>query len=350
MRDPEMVSRAQKAAATLERAWERWRIMHGLSAEPMPPVSSYVGYSIEEPWGRPRVVFGVDAREAELLAALLDRHGCAGPLYQPGPDEVTDRGAKAALATDPLLEEARSRIPAPAQSAEEERWVRDAQRSPAVGAAGGTATGDTAPEPPRRPGRRAPAGDSGRDNNPPGLPYASDADAAPAASDERPARRGERRAEPAGPPAGNGAPAAASGRPRGRPTGIRPRGRPTGIRRRGRPTGIRRRGRPTGTRPHRSQPPRSRQPRSRASGSADRRPSCAARPSRVRGAQRSSAQPPKRTPAFRRPRKLPSRPYPLPGSHWPHRPTLPKGTGRRTRARCGPAARAWMPGSPWPAG
>src|SRR5579859_8257482 len=85
MRDPEMVSRAQQAAATLERAWERWRIMHGLSAEPMPPVSSYVGYSIEEPWGRPRVVFGVDAREAELLAALLDRRECTGPSYAAAP-------------------------------------------------------------------------------------------------------------------------------------------------------------------------------------------------------------------------------------------------------------------------
>lgn len=83
MGDPEMVSRAERAAVCLERAWERWRIMHGLSAEPTPPVSSYVGYSIEEPWGRPRVVFGVDAKEAELLAALLDRHECVGPFYEP---------------------------------------------------------------------------------------------------------------------------------------------------------------------------------------------------------------------------------------------------------------------------
>jgi hypothetical protein len=40
-----------------------------------------VGYSLEEPWGQPRVVFGIDAREAEQLAALLDRHDCAGPVY-----------------------------------------------------------------------------------------------------------------------------------------------------------------------------------------------------------------------------------------------------------------------------
>src|SRR5579859_2953362 len=81
MRDPDLVTRAQRAAVALERAWERWRAMHGLSGEPVPPVSSYVGYSIEEPWGRPRVVFGVDAREAELLAALLDNHESRGPFY-----------------------------------------------------------------------------------------------------------------------------------------------------------------------------------------------------------------------------------------------------------------------------
>ena len=71
MPDPRLVSRAQRAATMLERAWERWRATQGLEAEPLPPVSSYVGYSIEEPWGRPRVVFGVDAEDAERLAALL---------------------------------------------------------------------------------------------------------------------------------------------------------------------------------------------------------------------------------------------------------------------------------------
>jgi len=85
MRDPEMVSRANAAAVTLERAWERWRIVHGLPATARSPVSSYVGYSIEEPWGSPRVVFGVDAGEAELLAALLEHHECTGQSYQPGP-------------------------------------------------------------------------------------------------------------------------------------------------------------------------------------------------------------------------------------------------------------------------
>ncbi len=79
MRDPDLVDRAQRAATGLELAWHRWRSMHGLAADPLPPVSSYVGYSLEEPWGQPRVVFGVDAEEAEQLAAVLDGHDCIGP-------------------------------------------------------------------------------------------------------------------------------------------------------------------------------------------------------------------------------------------------------------------------------
>ncbi|HWG62971.1 MAG TPA: hypothetical protein VG253_14830 [Streptosporangiaceae bacterium] len=81
MPDPRLVSRAQRAATMLERAWDRWRSAQGLSAEPMPPVSSYVGYSTEEPWGRPRVVFGIDAEDAERLAALLQ----GSPAYSPEP-------------------------------------------------------------------------------------------------------------------------------------------------------------------------------------------------------------------------------------------------------------------------
>jgi hypothetical protein len=91
MRDPELMLRAQRAATELERAWDRWRTMHGLGSDPLPPVSSYVGYSLEEPWGQPRVVFGIAAGEAEHLAALLDRHDCAGPVYA----AMTSQGARA---------------------------------------------------------------------------------------------------------------------------------------------------------------------------------------------------------------------------------------------------------------
>jgi hypothetical protein len=81
MRDPDLMQRADRAAIGLEQAWERWRAMHGLGAEPLPPVSSYVGYSLEEPWGQPRVVFGLRADEAELLTSLLEGHDCVGSVY-----------------------------------------------------------------------------------------------------------------------------------------------------------------------------------------------------------------------------------------------------------------------------
>ena len=81
MRDPDLVQRAERAAMALERAWGHWRVMHGLGTDPLPPVSSYVGYSLEEPWGQPRVVFGVGAEEAERLAALLAGHDCVGPVH-----------------------------------------------------------------------------------------------------------------------------------------------------------------------------------------------------------------------------------------------------------------------------
>jgi hypothetical protein len=76
MRDPDLVQRAEQAATALEQAWIRWRARHGLGTGPLPPVSSYVGYSVEEPWGQPRVVLGVEAAEAERLAAILDGHQC----------------------------------------------------------------------------------------------------------------------------------------------------------------------------------------------------------------------------------------------------------------------------------
>jgi hypothetical protein len=200
MRDPEMISRAEQAAAALERAWERWRIMHGLSAEPMPPVSSYVGYSIEEPWGRPRVVFGVDASEAELLAALLDRHECVGPYYEAGRDEAGAGGAvTAAHPVDPLLDEARSRIPAPAQAAEEEsgsRWARVAQPSADALAGDDAGPGEIAHDLPGYHGRPVPSDDGGAEGRPRDVPHPDErAGATAQAGEHRAARRGERRGE-----------------------------------------------------------------------------------------------------------------------------------------------------------
>jgi hypothetical protein len=80
MRDPDLVQRAEQAATALEEAWIRWRTRHGLASGPLPPVSSYVGYSAEEPWGQPRVVLGIASDEAERIAAILDGHECIAPI------------------------------------------------------------------------------------------------------------------------------------------------------------------------------------------------------------------------------------------------------------------------------
>ena len=81
MRDPDLVVRAQRAATALESAWCHWRNVHGLTAEQPPAVSSYVGYSLDTPWGEGRIVFGICAEEAEQLAGLLERHDCVGPIH-----------------------------------------------------------------------------------------------------------------------------------------------------------------------------------------------------------------------------------------------------------------------------
>jgi len=111
--------RAQLAATELERAWDRWRTLHGLGTGPLPPVSSYVGYSTEEPWGQPRVVFGMDAREAEQFAALLDRHDCAGPVYA----AMTTKSGTAAMqdAEAQQADPGRGRVRVPAQGATSQR-------------------------------------------------------------------------------------------------------------------------------------------------------------------------------------------------------------------------------------
>jgi hypothetical protein len=104
----------------LERAWDRWRSAHGLAAEPLPPVSSYVGYSIEEPWGRPRVVFGVDAADAEKLAALLlERAASSSVAGQPAPEGENLRAGQPQPGRAPqALDKVRARIPVQGRTAE----------------------------------------------------------------------------------------------------------------------------------------------------------------------------------------------------------------------------------------
>lgn len=77
VRDPELVSCAQRAASELERAWSRWRHARGLAEQVSESVASYVAHSIDHPWGRPRVVLGLDADEARALAALLGKEDVA---------------------------------------------------------------------------------------------------------------------------------------------------------------------------------------------------------------------------------------------------------------------------------
>jgi hypothetical protein len=71
--DPELVSRAQRAANELERAWSRWRHARGVADDRSESVASYVAHSIDHPWGRPRVVLGLDADDARALALLLGK-------------------------------------------------------------------------------------------------------------------------------------------------------------------------------------------------------------------------------------------------------------------------------------
>jgi hypothetical protein len=79
MGDRELVSCAQRAADELERAWTQWRHARGLVEEVSESVASYVAHSVEHPWGRPRVVLGLDAEEARALAALLRSEERRGP-------------------------------------------------------------------------------------------------------------------------------------------------------------------------------------------------------------------------------------------------------------------------------
>ena len=100
MRDPELVTRARYAAARLEQVWDRWRTLHGLGGT-VDPLASYVGYSLKEPMGQPRVVIGLDAAEAEYFADFLEHHECGGRAQAEAPsanDTARQPAALSALA------------------------------------------------------------------------------------------------------------------------------------------------------------------------------------------------------------------------------------------------------------
>ena len=148
MREPDLVFRAQQAAAALERAWERWREMHGMTADPMPAISSYVGYSLEEPWGQPRVVFGLSADDAEQLVALLNRHDCIGPVQKTiaagqGDGEVASEASAQPdrLAADRLAADRLASVPRQAPSLAADAMAAQSQDAEL---AGGLSLADTA--------------------------------------------------------------------------------------------------------------------------------------------------------------------------------------------------------------
>ena len=153
MPDPRLVTRAQRAATMLERAWERWRSAHGLAAEPLPPVSSYVGYSIEEPWGRPRVVFGVAAEDAERLAAFLQDSLDGGAEAGAGGQWAAGRGGgpvgPAGAERGSLLEDVRGRIPV-------QSWPEFSEGREQLNSSGAAGAVPARPGSRREPGHRAP--------------------------------------------------------------------------------------------------------------------------------------------------------------------------------------------------
>jgi hypothetical protein len=117
MRDQDLVQRAERAATALEQAWMTWCGQHGLEVDRLPPVSSYVGYSVEEPWGQPRVVLGICADGAEQMAAILNGHECVGPVHA-GIIARPERRQQSALtmpsASAPSVAEAADQTPDPA--------------------------------------------------------------------------------------------------------------------------------------------------------------------------------------------------------------------------------------------
>jgi hypothetical protein len=113
MRDPELVARAQHAAARLESAWERWRALQGLGDTPAQPVVGYVGYALKEPWGQPRAVIGFSADEAERLAEFLE-HGSAEARAEARPVPLTQQQL---LPQQPLPQQPAPQQPAPQPAA-----------------------------------------------------------------------------------------------------------------------------------------------------------------------------------------------------------------------------------------
>jgi hypothetical protein len=128
MRDPGLVQRAEQAALALERAWDYWRSQRGVGAEKPTPVSSYVGYSLEEPWGEPRVVFGLGAEEAEMLAAVIIGHEYVGPVHADLTDWPRAAGNESAPPAAPQVS-SDDRVAVPVQAGSPSESARSADEA-----------------------------------------------------------------------------------------------------------------------------------------------------------------------------------------------------------------------------
>src|ERR1700684_1790602 len=102
MRDPELVARAQRAAARLESAWGGGRALQGLGETPAQRVVGYVGYALNEPWGQPRAVIGFSADEAERLAGVILRRNRHHGDTDPRAARQGSRGTVPRQAPEPL--------------------------------------------------------------------------------------------------------------------------------------------------------------------------------------------------------------------------------------------------------
>ena len=100
MSHPGSSGHAGVAARRLEQAWLQWRAVHGFTG-PVDPPTSYVGRSLTEPMGRPRVVMGIDAAEAIRFADFLDRRADLRKP-RPGPAAPGEELADSPPEADPV--------------------------------------------------------------------------------------------------------------------------------------------------------------------------------------------------------------------------------------------------------
>jgi hypothetical protein len=209
MRDPELVTRARYAAARLEQVWDRWRTLHGLGGT-VDPLASYVGYSLKEPMGQPRVVIGLDAAEAEYFADFLENHECGGRAQAEAPS-VKDTARQPAVLSAPAPREATLKLVARAADSAERGGPASAERAvPASAERAGLASAAPSAVAVAHAFHQAPVGNGRRQGPPQDAPDVIAAELAGWASGELPGQASEQLAAMAS----DAAASEAMGRPR----------------------------------------------------------------------------------------------------------------------------------------